>query len=105
MSKASKSRPSKSKDVRTPAPGFSPSVPTVGSVAEHDMKGKINVQNDKSKDFPAPPPGYPLRVPTIGSSAKFEGKGKKLMEVTSDHLVFCVFHPVVEKIMLYANLL
>ncbi|GJS17861.1 hypothetical protein Tco_0412333 [Tanacetum coccineum] len=92
ISKASKSRPSKSKDVRTPA--LSPSVPTVGSVAEHDMKGKRNVQNDKFKDFPAPPPRYPLRVPTIGSFAKFEGKGKKLMEVTSDHLVFCVLHPV-----------
>ncbi|GJS17857.1 hypothetical protein Tco_0412329 [Tanacetum coccineum] len=60
---------------------------SVGSVAKHDMKGKRNVQNDKSKDFQAPLPGYPLRVPTIGSSAKFEGKGKKLMEVTSDHLV------------------
>ncbi|GJY43443.1 hypothetical protein Tco_0431656 [Tanacetum coccineum] len=49
-----------SKDVQTPA--LSPSVPTVGSVAEHDMKGKRNVQNDKFKDFPAPPPRYPLRV-------------------------------------------
>ncbi|GKC39595.1 hypothetical protein Tco_1051979 [Tanacetum coccineum] len=86
------SKASKSKDVRTPTPGFSPSVPTVGSVAEHDMKGKRNVQNDKFKDFPAPPPRYPLRVPTVGSSTKFEGKGKKLMEVTSDHLAFCVFH-------------
>ncbi|GKD17405.1 hypothetical protein Tco_1206563, partial [Tanacetum coccineum] len=69
-----------SKDVRTPA--LSPSVPTVGSVVEHDMKRKRNVQNDMFKDFPAPPPRYPLRVPTIGSFAKFEGKGKKLMEVT-----------------------
>ncbi|GJR55516.1 hypothetical protein Tco_1406037 [Tanacetum coccineum] len=86
-SKALKSRPSKSKDVRTPAPGFALRVPTVGSVADHDMKGKRNVQNDKSKEFLAPPPRFPLRVPTVGSSAKYEGKGKKLLEVTSDHLV------------------
>ncbi|GJZ82512.1 hypothetical protein Tco_0647685 [Tanacetum coccineum] len=95
ISKASKSRPSKSKDVRTPAPGFSPSVPTVGSVAEHDMKGKRNVQNDKSKDFPAPPPGYPLRVRSssfsihslVSLSRITMGDGKDFSKVviTNDH--------------------
>ncbi|GKE01307.1 hypothetical protein Tco_1389290, partial [Tanacetum coccineum] len=42
-SKASKSRPSKSKDVQTPAHGFALRVPIVGSFADHDMKGKRNV--------------------------------------------------------------
>ncbi|GJY67404.1 hypothetical protein Tco_0469642 [Tanacetum coccineum] len=42
-SKASKLRPLKSKDVQTPAHGFALRVPIVGSVADHDMKGKRNV--------------------------------------------------------------
>ncbi|GJS56994.1 hypothetical protein Tco_0651778 [Tanacetum coccineum] len=86
-SKALKSKPSKSKEDRTPAPGFTLTVPTVGSVADHDTKGKRNVQNDNSKEFLAPPPKFLIRVPTVRSSAEYESKGKKSLEVTSDQTI------------------
>ncbi|GJZ81165.1 hypothetical protein Tco_0646159 [Tanacetum coccineum] len=86
-SKASKKRPSNSKQVPTLQPGFALPLLTVGSVADNEMKGKRYVRSDKSKEFPNPPPGFPLTVPIVGSSGDYEGKGKKLLELTSDQTI------------------
>nr|GEY14980.1 hypothetical protein [Tanacetum cinerariifolium] len=60
-SKASKKRPSNSKQVPTLQLGFALLLSTVGSVADNKRKEKRNVRSDKSKEFPNPPPGFPLR--------------------------------------------
>ncbi|GJS38743.1 hypothetical protein Tco_0563786 [Tanacetum coccineum] len=78
-SKASKKRPSNSKQVPTLQPGFALPLSTVGSVADNEGKGKRNVLSDKSKEFPNPPPRFSLRVPSVGSSMDYEGKGKKIV--------------------------
>nr|GEV00207.1 hypothetical protein [Tanacetum cinerariifolium] len=61
-SKASKKRPSNSKQVPTLQLGFALLLSTVGSVADNKRKEKRNVRSDKSKEFPNPPPGFPLRI-------------------------------------------
>ncbi|GJV36659.1 hypothetical protein Tco_1409136 [Tanacetum coccineum] len=73
-SKASKKRPSNSKQVPTLQPGFALPLSTVGSVADNERKWKRNIRSDKSKEFSNPPPGFPLRVPIVGSSVDYEGK-------------------------------
>ncbi|GJR86869.1 hypothetical protein Tco_0210880 [Tanacetum coccineum] len=80
-SKASKKRPSNSKQVPTLQPEFALPLSTVGSVANNERKGKRNVRSDKSKDFPNPLSGFPLRVPIVGSFVDYEGKGKKIVGI------------------------
>nr|GEU69391.1 hypothetical protein [Tanacetum cinerariifolium] len=86
-SKASKTRPSNSKQVPSLQPGFTLPLSTIGSVVDNERKRKRNVRSDKSKELPNPPPKFPLRVPSFGSSVGYEGKGKKLLEVTSDKTI------------------
>ncbi|GKC37447.1 hypothetical protein Tco_1049831 [Tanacetum coccineum] len=83
-SKASKKRPSNSKQVPTLQLGFALPLSTVGSVTDNERKEKRNVCSDKSKEFP---PGFPLRVPIMDLLWIMRAKGKKLLELTSDQTI------------------